>query len=162
MYARPVICIDFRYQFFVVLGQVGAGIIKIVSVYVEGSPYAFRVLLASVIPVRLEDAVDNAFLRTGGRSRLVIVVDEIVRASFARIASVGRSPIIEYVIPQVDLLLIGIARGAASRKAGRTAAMVCQQVMVERGRFSSPDASVPMPSFAMLGERKAFADDAPL
>ena len=165
--ALPVVGVDGfdQAEHLALLGMVldgGTGVVEVVAADVEGAPDALDVLLRTVVGIGLEDAVHQAFFGGGRRTGLVVVVHEVVAASFAGIASVGGAPVVEDVVAQVHPFVVRTAREAAAAEAGRTALVVGHEVVVEAGAFASPDASVAVAALAVDGVGEAFAEDAPL
>ena len=71
------------------------------------SPYAFFLVVGSIIGTWSDNTVNDNFLRVGSSTRLIIIVDEVVISSFSGIASVACSPIVKDVIAYVYLFIVG-------------------------------------------------------
>ena len=136
--------------------------VKVVAAQVEGAPHALRVLLAAVVAVGREDAVDDVLLGDGRRPRLVIVAHEVVASALAGIASVGGSPVVEDVVAQVHQLTVVPPLRTAAVQPRRAAAVVCQQVVVEGSALAAPDGAIAVIALDVYALRQALAEDAPL
>ena len=133
-----------------------------VAAEVKTSPYSFRVLLAAVVTVGREDAVDEFAFGDGGRSRLEVVVHEVIASALSGISTVRGPPIIKHVVAQVGEFRFPPADGAAAVQAWGTAAMVCQQVVMETCPFAAPDGAVAVVTLDVYRLGEALAQDAPL
>ena len=90
--------------------------IKKVSKVTPNSPDTFGVLLCAVVCIRLEDAVYKLLFGRSGRTGLVVVINKVIAATLSGIATIGRSPIIKYIISQVNQFRIGSTGVAATTK----------------------------------------------
>ena len=102
------------------------GIIKIIAIYIEYSPDTFGILLCTVVCIRLENTVQKLVFGRSGRTGLIVVINKVIAATLSGITTIGRPPIIEYIISQVNQFRIGSTGVAATTKTGSPAAMMCQ------------------------------------
>ena len=131
MNAFPVISVGIGYQtkqliFLFVVLYLRTGIIKIIAIYIEYSPDTFGVFLCTVVCIRLENTVHKLVFGRSGRTGLIVVINKVIAATLSGITTIGRPPIIEYIISQVNQFRIGSTGVAAATKTGSPAAMMCQ------------------------------------
>ena len=120
----------------------------------------FGIGVGAVVGIGGEQTVVRAL---GGRigSGLVVVVQEVVRAALSSIGTFA-TVVVDDVVEEFYFLLLGLAGVAAAAEAGRAVGVVGQQIVMERGGLSSPDAAVAVCTFFVYGVGQTFADDAPL
>ena len=93
------------------------------------------------------------------RTRFIIIVHDVHMHSLSTVAAISR-PIIKNIVPHIHMLTFLSER--TGTKSGKTAFMVCQQIMMKRRFRSSPDGSISVFSFGMTGRPKAFGNKTPL
>lgn len=99
---------------------------QIIAIYIEYSPDTFGILLCTVVCIRLENTVHKLVFGRSGRTGLIVVINKVIAATLSGITTIGRPPIIEYIISQVNQFRIGSTGVAATTKTGSPAAMMCQ------------------------------------
>lgn len=147
MNALPVICIGFTHQFFHVITQLGASIVKVVTIHIKAPPYTCRITLCAIIGIGLKDTVDDTLLCGSRGARFIIIVHKVISSAFSGISSVGGAPVIEYIVAQIGKFLFPSSYGAAAIQTRSAATVMSQQIMVETCSFTSPNRSISVVSF---------------
>ena len=144
-----------------------------VSRYIESSPFMqgrIPVVVRTIVFSHIIESTNTnlgytvtdtvCFLtRISSRSRFIIIVYNIYILIFGSVTALS-CPVIEYIIPDIDIL-IKLCAGARAQTRN-TAFAMCYQVMVIGSFVSTPVSSVAMCTLAMNRYTKCLSRDAPL